>query len=184
MKLLVLLYGAIPAGQKPAGIPDLWPASVTEVEDAADTGGLLALTREEFAAYQATHRATYDAWAAPTALSALKASACAQIDQRTTELIEEGFEFSGKRFSLSANAQNTLNGSYGLRDDPSFVYPVVWNTIDDADSLSIVDSFELRAFYLTAVGTYRAHLADGTDLKAAVRGAATVAALRDVVDNR
>jgi len=110
-----------------------------------------------------------------------------KIDQRTNQLIDQGFEFppsSGVRFSLSMESQSKLLGMDSLRDDPLFQYPVVYNSVDDLDELSIPDSATIHSFFLIAVGTYRAHLDSGTALKAQIRAATTQAELDAVVDDR
>lgn len=120
-------------------------------------------------------------------LGPLRAAKIAEIDARTEELIAQGFEFppaSGQRFSLSTNAQRTLLAADVMRDDPSFTYPVNWNTLDDTGVLTVADSATLHNFVLTAVGTVRSILDAGTALKDAVRAATSRAEIDAVVDNR
>lgn len=110
-----------------------------------------------------------------------------EIDQRTDQLIGQGFEFppgSGVRFSLSMESQSKLLGMDSLRDDPLFAYPVVYNSIDDMDEFSIPDSATIHSFFLMAVGTYRTHLDSGTALKTQIRAATTQEELDAVVDDR
>ncbi len=117
-------------------------------------------------------------------LSSVKASKLLAIDARTDALIASGFVYSSKTFSLSLPAQIKMNGSHMVRDDPSFTYPVIWNTMDDNDTISLADSAALDAFYLTALGTVRSHLDSGTALKDQARAAVTVAVINAIVDNR
>ena len=120
-------------------------------------------------------------------LDGLKAARFAEIDARTDELVGLGFEYppsSGQRFSLSAPAQMKLLAADAQRDDPLFTYPVVWNSLSDAGSISLPDSATLHGFVLTAVGTVRAVLDSGTTIKDAVRAASTKVALDAVVDPR
>ncbi len=117
-------------------------------------------------------------------LSAHKAEKCAAIDAKTDELIAQGFVYSDKTFSLSANAQKRIMGIHQVRDDASLSYPVKWNTIDDADALELADSAAVHSFYLTALGTYRGHVDGGTSLKDQVRAASTVAAVDAITDSR
>lgn len=108
----------------------------------------------------------------------------AEIDARTDQLIYEGFMFAGKRFSLSLGAQLKMIGTNQVRARPEIAYPIVWNTIDDADKHQLVDADEVLAFYLQGVGTYRAHVDSGTELKDQVRAATTIAAVQAVEDAR
>ena len=117
-------------------------------------------------------------------LKKTKVDKIAAIDARTDQLIAAGFTYSGKVFSLSSSAQDKMIGSHQVKDDPALTYPIVWNNIDDTDSTSLADSAALNGFYLTALGTVRAHLDSGTALKDAVRAAADIAAVDAVVDSR
>lgn len=60
----VLLYGSIPVGKKPDGIPDAWPAQVIERKSSKDpvTPGYVRMTGAQYDAYRALHQAEYDAW--------------------------------------------------------------------------------------------------------------------------
>jgi hypothetical protein len=57
--LAVLLYEHVT--NKPAGIPDVWPAEVREVIELPDSNWI-AMSVAEFEAYKTTHQATYDTW--------------------------------------------------------------------------------------------------------------------------
>ena len=109
------------------------------------------------------------------------------IDQRTGELISQGFQYpatTGLIFSLSAEAQTSLLGLESAADNPAFDYPVNWNSIDDEGLYAIPDAATAHAFYLTALGTIRAWKDSGTALKDQVRAATTPAEVAAVVDNR
>jgi len=109
------------------------------------------------------------------------------VDTRTNEIIDAGFEFppaSGVLFSLSMQAQSKLNGAFIARDEPEFVYPLEWNNIDDTTTVAIADASTLRLFYLQAVGTVKAVLESGTDLKKAINVATTIEEVEAVVDPR
>ena len=110
-----------------------------------------------------------------------------QIDERTTDLINQGFQFpptTGFIFSLSPMAQTSLLGLESAADNPAFVYPVSWNSIDDENVFSIPDAATAHAFYLTALGTIRAWKDSGTAIKDQVRAATTPAEVAAVQDNR
>lgn len=120
----------------------------------------------------------------PTTLAGLKARKFTAIDSKTDYLISLGFSYSSKQFSLSAEAQSRLNGVFQLRDDPSMVYPVTWNTKDDNDYVELADSAAVRDFYLAAVAAYRGPIDSGTALKEQVRVASTVAEVNAIYDPR
>jgi high-affinity nickel permease len=117
-------------------------------------------------------------------LALAKSDKTVAIDDKTRELIQQGFTFAGLVFSLSTSSQSTLLGLDALRNDPLLVYPINYNTLDDLDVYAIPDAATMHAFFLTAVGTVRAWLDSGTALKNLVRAAATVAAVNAIVDPR
>lgn len=119
-----------------------------------------------------------------TELAKAKAAKYDRIDARTRALIERGFTFADKVFSLSLEAQAKIMGVNQVRDDPNVSYPIRWNTLDDEDYLDVADAAGMLAFYLTGVGTYRAHIDSGSALKAQVRAATTVEAVAAVTDER
>jgi hypothetical protein len=120
-------------------------------------------------------------------LPEVKRERYADIDLRTAELIEGGFEFppaSGLIFSLSDHAQSNLLGMKTMLSDPAFTYPVEWNLKDDSSVFSIPDEATAASFYATAVGTVRAHLDSGTAIKSQIRAATSEAEVAAVTDPR
>jgi hypothetical protein len=107
-----------------------------------------------------------------------------EIDKRTGELILQGYVYSSKTFSLSETAQTNILALDNTRDDPALTYPITYNTIDDLDTYSVVDSTDLHNMYLTALATKKSHLDSGTVLKQQVRDAVDKAAVDLVIDNR
>lgn len=117
----------------------------------------------------------------------LKKTRFKEVDVRTGELIDQGFEFpptSGNIFSLSDHAQKNLLGMKTMMTDPLFTYPVKWNTRDDSSVYSILDEATAALFYATAVGTMRSHLDSGTAIKNQIRAATTEAEVLEVIDTR
>jgi hypothetical protein len=104
------------------------------------------------------------------------------IDTRTEELIDQGFSFAGKVFSLSSNAQKYWIGMMVGKD--LLTYPLVVNTLDDSSTLSVTDAVMVLQMYGTAMGTVKAHLASGTALKDLVRAATTIPEVQAIVDSR
>jgi len=120
----------------------------------------------------------------PDSLEAHKEQKFKIIDARTYELIENGFQYANKIFSLSQHAQAKMMGIHQVRDDPMLTYPVRWNTKDDNDYYDITDLNDLHLFYMTAVGTYKGHVDSGTALKDQVRNATSKAEVDAIVDPR
>ena len=122
--------------------------------------------------------------AAFSPLPVVKQAKIACIDARTDELIAEGFVYQGKQFSLSLPSQAKMMGTHQVRNDSQLVYPIKWNNIDDTDYYNIQNPADLDGFYFTGLGTVRAHLDSGSDLKDLVNQATTVAEVEAVVDPR
>jgi len=111
----------------------------------------------------------------------------AEIDLRTTELVQRGFEFppgSGMVFSLSIPSQIKLLGIETLRNDPAMTYPIKFNTIDDVSSVSLLNATWVHNMTLVAFGTYRQYVDSGSALKDAVRACTTVDEVTAIVDPR
>lgn len=105
-----------------------------------------------------------------------------EIDDRTGELIAQGFVYATKTFSLSKNAQTNLLGLKLNKD--VLTYPKRWNNIDDTDFYDITDATDAENFHLSAMNTWTGHVDSGTTLKDSVRAATDKAGVDAVVDNR
>lgn len=117
-------------------------------------------------------------------LAELKSQKSEEIDSRTGELISLGYTYQTKQFSLSANAQTNILALFATKDHPAIIYPIEYNTIDDADTYFVANAADLEAMYLTALGTKKASVDSGTFLKDQVRAATTNAEVEAVIDNR
>ena len=62
--LAVKFYAQIPIDQKPAGIPDMWPAECIELHnnESSFDGTWTILTKSEYDAYKLDNQALYNAW--------------------------------------------------------------------------------------------------------------------------
>lgn len=110
-----------------------------------------------------------------------------EIDAKTSNLIDQGFEFppgSGDMYSLSLAAQSKLMALEIIKDDPAVAYPIEYNSKDDKKKYSMTAAADAHNFFLTALATVRAHLDFGTAKKDEVRAATTVAEVNAVVDPR
>lgn len=105
-----------------------------------------------------------------------------EIDNRTGELIQLGYDYAGMTFSFSENAQNNLLGAFAARN--SLTYPVEWNNIDDTNSYNIADAAEMESFFLVALSSKKTHQDSGTNIKGQIRAAANRGAMESIFDNR
>lgn len=119
---------------------------------------------------------------AQSALSGYKKLKFDEIDERTSELIDLGFVYNTKTFSLSNNAQLNLLGIDIKRNDG--ILPITFNTIDDLSEETLTTAEQVDAFFMTALGSKKAHLDSGTALKLQVRNAADKDAIDAIVDAR
>lgn len=121
-----------------------------------------------------------------TPLENLKFERMAAIDERTREMVDDGFAYGDPPVvcSLSNNAQLRMTNLAIIAESPMTTYPILWSgKLDDAHVV-LNDSTEAMAFYATALGTMRAIIDSGTVLKNQVRAATTIAEVNAVVDNR
>ncbi len=117
-------------------------------------------------------------------LDSYKLSKIDEINFKTEELIQLGYYYSGKVFSLSTNAQTNILALYTSRNDSQIIYPIEYNTLNDLESFMIQDSSDIESLYLTALGTKKAHLDSGTILKNLVRNAINQEEVNSIIDNR
>jgi len=114
----------------------------------------------------------------------LKEARYIMIDNRTGELVSQGFSYAGKVFSLSQNAQINISALDQTRNDPTLTYPITYNTIDDLDTYSVIDATDMHTMYLTALATKKGHIDGGSNLKAQVRAAIDINSINAIIDNR
>lgn len=105
-----------------------------------------------------------------------------EIDQRTDELILEGFVFKAMRFSLSLEAQTRL--AWLTQNRNHLNYPILWNTIDNTSVLELQDAHMVDMFCAIAAKMCRACLDSGTELKSLVLAASTAAEIQAIEDDR
>lgn len=117
-----------------------------------------------------------------TTLAGLKAFRYSEIDNKTGELIGQGFVYATKTFSLSTSAQINISALNQSKD--VLTYPIEYNTIDDQDVYQVVDATDMGNMYMAALTVKKGHLDSGSALKAQVRAAVDIAAVNAVVDNR
>ena len=106
------------------------------------------------------------------------------INNRTGELIEGGYTYSGFKFSLSDRAQTNILALYSTKDDPILIYPIKFNTIDDLDTFEAVNASDIANLYYSALATKKSYLDSGTVLKEQIRAATTQSGVNSIIDNR
>ena len=107
-----------------------------------------------------------------------------EIDEKTGELVLNGFSYAGKVFSLSLNAQINIEALNSSRDDAAITYPIEYSTLDDMDNYFVTDATDINAMYLTALGTKKSYVDSGTILKDQIRAATTELEVSQIIDNR
>ena len=107
-----------------------------------------------------------------------------EIDDRTGQLVLNGFSYASKVFSLSINAQINIEALNSSRNNPALTYPISYSTLDDGAHYDVVDATDLHNMYLTALATKKSHVDTGTALKDSIPAAVDEAAVSAVIDNR
>ena len=107
-----------------------------------------------------------------------------EIDERTGELVLNGFSYAGKVFSMSMNAQINIEALNSSRNDPAITYPIEYSTLDDNDNYFVQDATDIHNMYLTALGTKKSYVDSGTVLKDAIRAAINAVEVSQIIDNR
>ena len=105
------------------------------------------------------------------------------IDQRTQELISNGFPYDGEMFSLSEHAQLNWIGMKTADISDLLTFPMGITTIDDKEYL-IQSKTSLTTFYITGLGYKKAILDSGRSLKTQIKTAVDVAGIDGVIDAR
>ena len=107
-----------------------------------------------------------------------------EINERTSELIEDGYTYGGFQFSLSEVSQTNILALYSTKDDPILIYPIKFNTMDDLNTFEAVNASEIANMYYSALATKKGFLDSGTGLKDQVRSATTQNEIDSINDNR
>lgn len=180
MNIAVLKYQYV--SDKPAGIPDEWPAETIELGEGTTLPGQdwVLMTVEELATHIAAYKAAHDSYVNSLTLYYNKEKRIVQIDQRTQQLISQGFAFDGKQFSLSEPAQINWLGLKTLE------YVMTWpiEITTKGDGVYSLAQSNLMYFLGTGKATIQTNIDSGRGLKIAVNDATTQAELDAVMDGR
>lgn len=116
-------------------------------------------------------------------LEVLKARKIGNIDARTREIIDQGFQFEGNNYSLSEAAQRNLLGIAQMHKEGVLPLPLSMPNIDDTFFATLTVA-NIDAFVSAGRNGYASAAMSGTPLKNQVTAATTVAELDAIVDNR
>lgn len=117
--------------------------------------------------YRAAERYFPGEYTLEQSLEELRRACFAQIDERSSALINAGFTFEGIVFSMSTNAQARY---LDMKMDPEgYPYPLPINSLDDTQVLLLQDPTHTRAFCEAAKNHILAAVASGTVQKNIVR---------------
>lgn len=112
-------------------------------------------------------------------LDELKQYRYIEIDNKTSDLIAQGFTFDGHVFSMSTNAQINWSNFPNL---PDVLFPLpVMDINEDVYSLALANKLN---FYLAALNYKNAQLQSGSVLKAQIKAAVDKPAVDAIIDNR
>lgn len=120
-------------------------------------------------------------------LDVLKEERLTEIDKRTGELISLGFQYTNangtETFSLSELAQINWIGLNHADVKDTITYPLGVSTKDDGE-FELIDAPDVTTFFMTGVGTKKAHIDSGRALKVSIKNAVDEAAVNAIIDNR
>lgn len=106
-----------------------------------------------------------------------------QVDDRTVELIREGFTWDAKLFSLSDRAQMNWADLKYSTDAGIVVPPVEISTMNDT-GYTLATTTDVADFYTVSYNTKQEHVSSGRGLKEQIDAATTQAELAAIVDTR
>lgn len=114
-------------------------------------------------------------------LSAEKATVYSYIDGLTSSIIASGFNYSGKTFSLSQNAQLKWSALFLSKDLQS--YPVIVQNIDDSDGYLIDSAEVVTEMYMIGSSVVRNALDYANTKKSLVKQVSSKQELIDVASS-
>jgi len=116
-------------------------------------------------------------------LSEKKSIRADEIDNKTAELISNGFVYDSNTFSLSAEAQLNALGIKALAESGGNITPIDISTKNDS-SYTLNNKAALDGWFQAGFGTKKAHLDSGRALKLQIEAATNDSELDAVIDNR
>lgn len=180
MNIAVLKYEFV--SEKPAGIPDVWPAETKFLGESTTLPGenWVLMTEEELSDYLESHQTTYSNWEVNINLTENKKKRIKEVDRRTQEIISNGFTFDSNQFSLSIEAQINWSGLVTL--ESLLTWPMTITT--KVDGSYLLAQSDLLYFIGTGKTVITTTLDSGRTLKISINNATTQAELDAIVDSR
>lgn len=117
----------------------------------------------------------------PQTLSSAKQAKILAIVARSKELIDAGFPYSGKTFSLSQGAQTNY---LAMLVAAAMIAPTSVPTLGEGDSINLANAGAIQAFVGAAIGYVKTVLEAGTALKMQINAATTIPDVLAIVDPR
>lgn len=107
-----------------------------------------------------------------------------KIDTKTRKIIGEGFDFDGKKFSLSQAAQSNWTNIKTNKVDFSLMglFPLQISTIDN--NIYMLQETDVDSFWSAGMAAVKGAYTSGSDIKKQVFDSTTIADLNAIVDNR
>ena len=117
-------------------------------------------------------------------LDSLKAQRCIEIDNKSVELLKNGFEYDGRKFSLSMEAQINWLGLKAGAEDGVLQFPMTFSTLDEC-GYTMQSASEVPVFFWGHMAATRESiLQSGRMMKAAIMECTTVEQMDAIVDAR
>ena len=113
----------------------------------------------------------------------LKKERNVMVDERTNELINNGFVHNGKVFSLSDEAQMNWVALKQASMSGFLTYPMGISTKDDRE-YTITGTTDLAAFYAVGLATIKAIIDSGRNLKVLIGDAVDETSVNSIQDTR
>jgi hypothetical protein len=113
-----------------------------------------------------------------------KSNKIEEINQKTSELIYQGYQHLGYEFPLNEQDQTNLIALYSTKDDPVLVYPITVSTKDDLEKITLYTSSDVCSIYYAALASKKGHLESGLLLKNQVRSCTTFNQVENIIDPR
>jgi hypothetical protein len=113
-------------------------------------------------------------------LASLKEYRYNQIDAKTSELIQQGFTYDSKQFSLSLPAQTNWHAIKNQKSE--FTFPVTVSTLDNSGY--DLSQANVDVFWQQGKDTLKGYIDTGRVLKKQIFDAPDIASVNAIIDNR
>lgn len=117
-------------------------------------------------------------------LAELKELKIKEVDQKTTDIINEGFEFDNKTFSLSMAAQSNWTNIKSNKNVfvAMSLFPIQISTLDS--DLYFLQDTDVDTFWASGLNKVKYAYSTGGSIKKLIKDALTKIDLEQIIDNR